>query len=196
MNMIISTGNLFSSFYSALVIQIISFFSFRQIVEILFHLLPNLAKINIIFIGPEFKTNEEDHWDFCDECEDRNVDVCYKYANVLYLDYLESGDSNVVPDIVASFNCGFNEFSNSDNDPWLSSLPMFFVSNAPVLITSYTMDEAVQDLGKLKANSGIESVNVLVNCDRNKFRSPIPLRDWIDCDSVYYNNNYLSILKK
>lgn len=162
----------------------------------LFHWLTNLVKINIIFIGPELQTNERDRWDFCNKCKDKKVSVYYEYANVLYLDFIKSGNYNIVPDIIGIFNCGFNEFTNSKDDPWLLSLPMLFVSNAPVLMTSYTIEEAVQDLEKLKTNCNVESINILANCDRNKFHSPIPLRDWVNCDSVYYNNNYLSILRK
>lgn len=154
-----------------------------------------MKTLNLVFIGPELADESIPEWDYCQSCVDRNIAVNYFLEPTLYSQY-RSSDRYKVPSIIAIFNCGFHELDNSEFDLWGESLPLLLIPDVPLILTSYTSSEAVQDLNRLKNIFLDSSVDLLRKCERNPFCSPVPLRDWINPEEIYFNNFYFSLIKK
>lgn len=166
---------------------------FRQVCEFLLHWMPALKSVDIVFVGPELCVYDGDNWQFCGECAAREATVRHEFATALYVDYCASATYER-PDIVAVFNCGFHEYQNAAADPWAGSLPRLLAPNVPLLITSYTRGEAKQDLERLKPIIDNRVVKTIA-CQRNRFRSLLPLRDWSSPSEFYYKNNFYTVIQ-
>lgn len=164
--------------------------------EALFHWIPHLKFCCLIFVGPNIGEHVEDDYNaLCDECEKAGRKMKHMYWRATYHEYVTS-KSFQTPDLIVSFNCGVHEYDGSENDSWKPSVP-FLVSckDTPLIVTSYTKEEAEKDLEVIKQQG--RNCSVLVRAEKNPFGSQRPYRDWASDESagVFFQNNYLSILK-
>lgn len=143
----------------------------------------NLVDLKIFFIGPEVE--EEDDY------SSPLSNIHFKYSSELYHDFM-TNDSYEKPDLICTFNCGFHEFQNSDTDTWMNSLPALVSNkNLPLIVTSFTENEAEQDLNRLFSINE----NLKVIRGTNPFASLRPYRDF-ESQGVYFNNKYISVILK
>lgn len=149
--------------------------------EIITHIFNQVKNLTIYFIGPESAKNDVD---LCESCD--NI-LKFEFIDDLYHNFVAS-NQYANPDLICAFNCGFHEYEGSDSDTWSESLPLF-IKDSPLIITSFTEDEADKDLAKLiKINE-----NLKIQKDENPFSSLRPYRD-LENMGIYYNNKFLSTI--
>ena len=168
--------------------------------EYLAHRLPALKSLDIRFIGPRLEGNNNNTKpklaETCDGCSKLGRAISHGFYKMLYQQFREREDFSA-PDLVLVQNCGFHEFP-LDSEEWTegwAGLGSLLHTGVPVIFTSYTRTEAVDDLRRFQEVCGQE-VEVLVHCEENTMRSYRPRRDMgleeeID---VFYNNFYINIL--
>lgn len=145
------------------------------------HIFKQVKKLSIFFIGPESTRNDDE---LCESCNDI---IEFKFIDDLYHNFVKSNEYKK-PDVICAFNCGFHEYENSDSDTWSESLPLL-IGNSPLIITSFTEDEADRDLAKLlKINDKLK-----IKKSENPFSSLRPYRD-LENMGIYYNNKFLSTI--
>jgi hypothetical protein len=100
-----------------------------------------------------------------------------------------------MPDIIVAYNCGLHEYMGTDTDTWLLSLPFLVKFNhTPLILTSYTSDEAYRDIARI-LDYRKDSLTVYLKCKKNPFASKRPYRDWggENCD-VFFQNNFITLV--
>ena len=166
--------------------------------EYLAHRLPALKSLTYVFIGPELEEEDDEGGPKvlpCSACQDNGVLIEYAVHAGTYKSYLAT-QPELQPDILLAQNCGFSEHQKSSlewEEGW-GSLDCLLQHSAPVIFTSYTKEEAEQDLARLLETVEGE-VDVLVRCEENSMRSQRPLRDWEGVGGdLYYSNNFFSVV--
>ncbi|XP_058057404.1 uncharacterized protein LOC131208621 [Anopheles bellator] len=164
----------------------------------LFLYVPKLRKITLHFIGPQLFKIGECTLNYDDG---RHVKLNY-YPNVYHqlAPNVALGD----PHLIAIFNCGFHENRGFPNDTWPITIQLLLdIPNVPIMFTSYTHNEALEDLtvmmSEARATGCREQVTVIKRGLVNPFRGGIPLKNYETIDSpeeFFYNNGYLSIIKR
>lgn len=150
----------------------------------------HVKELTVVLIGPELKETE-----LLDQNNDKQI-LNLQCARCLYHDFINSKLYNQ-PDVIVSYNCGLHEFQDTENDTWGDSVERIMKNSFGVLIlTSYTESEAKLDVKRLMPFVG-QQTDLILSCQKNKFSSLRPLRDWAteNCP-VFYTNNYLTVLKK
>ncbi|KAK9511053.1 hypothetical protein O3M35_005701 [Rhynocoris fuscipes] len=162
-----------------------------KFVEIFFHWFPQLNKVNLVMIGPDCDTSSNDVIN--NDYKNGKTSAIKKIKN-LYHEYIKESDFEH-PNIVVAFNCGFAEFNNSTQDTWGKTIDCLMKMDKVILvITSYTQVEAENDISRvINGSDKIEKLDVIINADKNPFRSLRPHRDW-ESHSVFYLNNFISVL--
>lgn len=147
--------------------------------ETIFRVHEQIKNLNVYFIGPE--TSETD--------DELNGDILkFHFVQDLYHDFVKT-DRYRKPDVICCFNCGFHEYEGSDSDTWAETLPLLVDKNPPLILTSFTEDEADRDLNKLKNINQ----NLWIKKSENPYSSLRPYRD-LENLGVYYNNKFLSLV--
>ena len=163
--------------------------------EQLLHWLPLVEKFKLTLVGPDvagYKSN----LNLCETCLSRNMDFQIVYAPQLYHHYVNAESR---PDIIVAFNAGFTENIQSRvKDTWKDSILEMLKQNCPVLVTSYTLKEAENDLAHVK--SLVKDSNTIIECQKNLFSAGKPLQDWEFHDDetfpqVYYKNYYFFVVR-
>lgn len=163
--------------------------------EQLLHWLPHVEKLKLTLVGPDV-SGYASSLNLCESCVARNVDLKIVCASQLYHEYVNVSSR---PDIIVAFNAGFTENIQSKiKDTWKDSIPVMLKRNCPVLVTSYTLKEAKNDLARVK--SLVKDANVIIDSQKNIFSASKPLQDWEFHDDetypqVYYKNYYLFVLQ-
>ncbi|XP_040576049.1 putative protein MSS51 homolog, mitochondrial [Lepeophtheirus salmonis] len=168
--------------------------------EYILHRLPQCESLKIVFVGPELDNEEEGPCSSireCGDCGDKGRSVLYELHRCEYKDFVSSPDYSL-PDLITVFNCGFHEFENqSELDTWKNSLSSLTKNpGVPLVFTSYTLSEAQHDMRLVKAYAN-RSLNIILSCVNNPYRSHRPIRD-LEFDGnvdVFYNNQFISIVK-
>jgi len=169
--------------------------------EYLAHRLPALKSLEIMFIGPKVNqtnNNTTVQEETCENCSKLGRSIAFGHYSMTYQQFRDLAPSST-PDLVLIQNCGFHEYSLDSEgwkDGWAGLGSLLHPSGAPVIFTSYTRTEAVQDLQRFQEQCG-QAVELLVECEENKMRSYRPRRDMgIEEEvDVFYNNHFISILK-
>ncbi|XP_049773803.1 uncharacterized protein LOC126161776 [Schistocerca cancellata] len=165
-----------------------SFFSWESVL----HWLPHLKYLSVVFIGPD--VIEGKSFTLCSGCEKNGKGINIKLYSGMYHDFVKSVTYET-PSIIVAYNSGIDE--QSSHDTWGQSIPFFLKYDAvPFVLTSYTLSEAISDLNKICEIAGCE-ITISVSCERNRFSSQRPYRDWeTDPLCTFCYNNYLSIVKR
>uniref|UniRef100_A0A1B6E0F3 MYND-type domain-containing protein n=1 Tax=Clastoptera arizonana TaxID=38151 RepID=A0A1B6E0F3_9HEMI len=169
--------------------------------EILFHWLPSLKYLHLVYIGPGLLNSDNLKPRLCSSCDQsRKFKMDFK-PNLLYNDYVNSNEC-YIPDIIVAFNCGLCEFEKTpEKDLWKSSVPsLLHFPSSIVIITAYCKEECDSDtLRVFKMKKDNADIKILIKGEKNPFSSLSPRRDWEskqESDSaVFYINNYLSVIQ-
>jgi len=177
--------------------------------EYLSHLLWNLKKYRVVFIGPNLdpRTMSRKH-SACKTCAMLDRAPIFEFREMLYQDYVKKGKAKgyyTKPDVVVAFNCGFHESAGMDDDTWSGGFEyMVREVGVPCVFTSYTAFEASKDLTcfkkALRGNNKEGKVKYEIIGAKNPFRSLRPLRSMVtspfdNCD-VFYHNQYLTVARR
>ncbi|XP_066907715.1 uncharacterized protein [Halyomorpha halys] len=159
-------------------------------IEILFHRFSNLEKLNLSLIGPEICENYLEPV-LCEECNKVKKLTIYKEKK-LYHHYWKHS-ACAAPDVIFSYNCGFSEVMNPEENSWTESInDIWNMKNVMFAFTSYTESEAKTDFSlvldkKPETKVGIEFP--MVSC-QNPFKSLRPYRNPEFFESIFFYNNY------
>lgn len=169
--------------------------AFLQKWEIILHCLPQLSCLNMVFIGPEIEQGLETTHVLCVDCLEKGRKLSTHFqSGKLYHQYATS-ETFLMPDVTVAYNCGLHEYEGTDADMWLLSLPFLvkFVQT-PLILTSYTSDEAYKDVARiLDCRKG--GLTVYLKCAKNPFASKRPYRDWASTGSgVFFQNNFITLV--
>ena len=163
--------------------------------EVILHYLPQLTCLDMVFIGPESEQGFETTCVLCVDCQKKGrvLSTHFQSGN-LYHQYATS-KTFLMPDIIVAYNCGLHEYVGTDTDTWLLSLPFLVKFNqTPLILTSYTSDEAYRDIERI-LDYRKDSLKVYLKCAKNPFASKRPYRDWgnENCE-VFFQNNFITLV--
>lgn len=163
--------------------------------EIILHCLPQLIFLDLVFVGPEIEQGFKTTCVLCVDCQKKGRELnTHFHSGNLYHQYATS-KTFLMPDIIVAYNCGLHEYVGTDADTWLLSLPFLVKFNqTPLLLTSYTSDEAYRDFARI-LDCRKDSLTVYLKCAKNPFASKRPYRDWgsENCD-VFFQNNFITLV--
>lgn len=133
-----------------------------------------IDRLWLTFIGPEVEAGriQDDGNTFIETC-------CQFY---------HQHEAEHSADVIVVFNCGLHEFEGAD-DTWGPSLAALLSRRLPIVLTSYTLSEAILDVDRLRELDP----RLRVRQYGNPFASLSPLRD-IESQGVYFVNSILSII--
>ncbi|XP_012251910.2 uncharacterized protein LOC105683709 [Athalia rosae] len=161
--------------------------------EILLHWLPTLTMLTIVLIGPELMWGSVKP-NVCDYCMAKGMSVRVELRNMLYHDYVTS-QWYEKPDFLIGYNTGIHECVElgSSKDTWTLSVQTTAEQNCPLVLTSYTLSEAIEEHKRLCIILG--DTATCICCVRNPFQSLRPHRDF-ETEEVFYQNQYITIYQE
>lgn len=165
-------------------------------IEILFHRFSHLRKLNLTLIGPELSDNYLEPV-LCGKCDNIRKLIVHKEKK-LYHQY-NKHRTYMNPDLIISYNCGFSEVINSNNNPWQESIvDIWNLKQVLFAFTSYTKSEAKADFSLVLGNKPETKggLKLLMNSFPNPFKSLRPYRNWecFDC-TFFYNNHFIGMIE-
>ncbi|CAL4088802.1 unnamed protein product, partial [Meganyctiphanes norvegica] len=193
-------------------VHIIGALSIRELLgiirwEYLLHRLPNMIKLHVVFVGPELFGEmssdelpdnhclDDSGMTRCPDCQEKNRLVLYEMSHTYYHDYA-SGPHYKKPDVIVAFNCGFHQNKGTDVDTWPESLQLMTRDpQIPLVFTSFTKNEAMNDLAAVEA---VNEVEVMLDAVKNPFMGLWPNREVDPEDSeswMYYTNQYITVVR-
>ncbi|XP_031831791.1 uncharacterized protein LOC116426664 [Nomia melanderi] len=160
--------------------------------EILLHWLPKSTVVQIILIGPEVFPDPISI-NLCNHCQSNNKKLLIETHNVFYTNYFNN-ISNMKPNFIIGYNAGISECEDLKfgNDTWAQSLQIIADQHCPLILTSYTISEAMEEQARLKV-----VLNNNIKCSflgHNPYSGLRPYRDF-ESEGVYYQNQYIIIYK-
>ncbi|CAD7080930.1 unnamed protein product [Hermetia illucens] len=167
----------------------------------LLHLLPEVNKLDVVFVGPELNISEMQSsilqkQRLCKQCQKQKKEVNYHFENLLYHSYTSSS-SYREPSLVCYFNPGLYRSTGFNiTDTWPETIKATSRAKCPVLITSYTDYESVLDL-KTFLRESERPLEIVLPAIVNPFRSQRPERNFVSEHQtpLIYKNYYLFLLK-
>lgn len=158
--------------------------------EILLHWLPSLNMLTIVLIGPELVWGSIKP-SVCDYCTTKGMTVHVELRNMLYQDYVTS-QWYEKPDFLIGYNTGIHEYVElgSAKDTWTPSIRTVAEQNCPLVLTSYTLNEAIEQHKRLCII--LEEAATDLCCIKNPFSSLRPHRDF-ESEEVFYQNQFITI---
>ncbi|XP_044731075.1 uncharacterized protein LOC123294037 [Chrysoperla carnea] len=145
------------------------------------------------------KMNWSKHKSFCPECEKLESEfycenkISVHFYSMFYHEFLNIPNVKV-PNLNIAFNCGFHENELEKNScTWRLSLP--FMIDVPLAFTSYTHEEALEDMRMVQNYAKNIQYDVVLKCSKNLYSGLKPIRDWEQLQDCFYTNNYISIIK-
>lgn len=107
--------------------------------ELILHYLPNLMKLELIFIGPELFPAFKQLNQNCNRCKKEDRKLFIEANRKVYHEYTR-GDNFLKPDMIACFHPGFHV-----HDSWKKSIKVFSKGQCPLLVTGVNTIEASMD---------------------------------------------------
>ncbi|CAH1766963.1 22494_t:CDS:1 [Entrophospora sp. SA101] len=159
--------------------EVVALMTFEEIM----HVLPNIKILHIVLIGTELQMNK-DNTDLtcCPKCTDSNRKRLCSMKSILYHDYVGSSDY-AIPNLGVAFNTGLHE---EDTDLWKPTIECLLEKNLPCVFTSYSKEEASEDIKVLKSLGA----KIISGAKENKWRSTMPIVEPNVLDKFFYNNFY------
>lgn len=164
-----------------------------EVWEILLHWLPTLTELTIVLIGPELVWGSFEP-NVCDYCVAKGMRVRVELRNMLYQDYVTS-QWYEKPDYLIGFNTGIHECIElgSSKDTWTPSVLTMAEQNCPLVLTSYTLSESIEEHKRVCIILGDTETRLC--CVRNPFSSLRPHRDF-ETEEVFYQNQFVTIYQE
>lgn len=158
------------------------------------HLIPELSHLEIVFIGPELNTENQDY-KVCNCCCSAKKSISFKFENRLYHE-LTKMPSISKPHLVCVFNPGLYRVTGfNGQDTWKPSILSIFANNCPVLTTSYTKKEIFMDVERVKS---IQNVRLDKEPVPNPFSSLKPNLNFVSEEDspVIFKNQFYCVMSK
>ncbi|XP_017784478.1 PREDICTED: uncharacterized protein LOC108568080 [Nicrophorus vespilloides] len=153
-------------------------FDWRMLTALLGHRFPKTHTYEIYLIGPNMT---------CDNIVARVSNLTAYRVIGLYHDMIKELPE---PHLVVAFNCGIH----SSPETWQKSIPALL--NKPFILTGYLDEETIADKNILMKHRDGDYVDIIYDCVKNPFASPLAYKNWELCESkVYYVNNYIFMSK-
>merc|ERR1712012_1386894 len=167
--------------------------------EIIALRLPNLKKMNIVFIGDEVITGAFPptftYKSAVAQKDKPELEVMYTFEPpMLYQEYCKSAKYSE-PDIIAALDCGFKFYPSWD--PCIPSLVA--KAGVPLVFTEFTLQDTKDNLDKVEKL--VQNVETIIPPRRNPYCSRRPVR----CsdttgnykkNSVIFSNDYICVVKQ
>ncbi|XP_030570961.1 uncharacterized protein LOC115770035 isoform X1 [Drosophila novamexicana] len=161
----------------------------------LLHILPAVATLNVVFVGPELNTKNISFDQLskircCRLCRKAQRTVKYHFENQLYHNYCSAADFQK-PDLACFFNSGlYRATGYALEDTWPETIRATLNLKCPVVVTSYTKYEAPLDLSHF-LNQSNRQLSVVLPPTTNPFGSEKPERNFIsDDDAPFMFKNF------
>lgn len=149
--------------------------------EEIFHLFPNLKKLEIVFYGKNLAP-DIDQIELCENCKkNRKMKL-----SVVDKEYHES-KIEISPDFCFSFNPSFD----SEPEDWSKNIPKIVDMNVPTFITTMNEDES-KEFGMFIQEFG---GNIIIPSFINPFQGTQPFREPFEENRFYYKNQYILCFK-
>lgn len=160
--------------------------------EILFHLMPKIEKLTIVFIGPELVNNEINTNFLCKKCKKYGKFIDIVIDNRFYHEFTNKVFKR--PNLIIGYNLGISENENPGtfNDTWQLTILKIAEINVPFVMTCYTEGEAHKDHKRICNFLNNVNKNVFSSLQPNRFASLTPLRDF-ETEGVFYQNDHVIV---
>ncbi|CAG8456680.1 4786_t:CDS:2 [Acaulospora morrowiae] len=164
--------------------EIFALMTFEEIM----HVLPKIKTVRIIMVGFELPgQNHGIDLQCCSRCTNSGRKRICAFYPMAYHEYGSSSDYTA-PHVSAGFNTGLYE---DDTELWKPTIEFLLDKETPCVFTSYSKEEATQDVKILKS----WGAKVIVGAKENKWKSTMPLVEPQGTDKFYYNNFYRTLLQ-
>ncbi|CAG8472034.1 479_t:CDS:1 [Ambispora leptoticha] len=167
--------------------EIMSLSSFEEIM----HVLPNVKVLRLILVGlelPNKTTPAGISMKCCSRCEKENRKRICALFPTSYHEHAEQPDDYIKPHIAVGFNTGLYE---TDTEHWEPTVKYLLDKDTPCVFTSYSKEEAAQDLQALKD----WGAKIISGNKENKWKSIVPLIEPQVLDKFFYNNYYRTLFR-
>ncbi|CAD6583610.1 MAG: hypothetical protein ASARMPRED_001369 [Alectoria sarmentosa] len=164
--------------------------------EELYHLLPNLERLVVGYVGPDVGPSHGDttkllEFQCCPECQKMGRSSRQAFlADDLYHDFAKSDlFAKYPPDLIVALHSGHAE---SQTDRWRPTLQCMLDLGVPAVFTTYNQNEAVEEEQSFK-NLGAHFSRRFAE---NPWRGVLPMFDmFTERYDVFYHNYYWYIVK-
>ncbi|XP_076237773.1 uncharacterized protein LOC143181263 [Calliopsis andreniformis] len=171
--------------------------------KLFLHFLPNLKRLRLILIGPELclptgvPAKLLSKVQLCSHCKSTNktITVLFRPGKLYHECVRQEPKLALETDLICLYNPGlYRETGFAGEDSWLKTIQEFCKLTAPVVITSYTVDEIGWEINRV---TSVSDVKVLLEPRRNPFASVKPDRNFVSDDSnpLIYKNYYITIVQ-
>ncbi|XP_011298246.1 uncharacterized protein [Fopius arisanus] len=158
--------------------------------EIVRHFRPNIKELLLVFVGPDLKGIDVPSMTpyLCSQCKKSDVKLDVHIISKLYHEFFEETGFRI-PDIVVGYNIGIHECleADSERDTWAPTVKTLGKLGSPLVVTSYTLEEAQRDYERILKGSR-HFVGVMM--EKNPFGSLRHYRDF-ENDEFYYQNQFI-----
>jgi splicing suppressor protein 51 len=160
--------------------------------EELFHLIPSLKILDIAAVGPSsqlFGQGSEGYapkvdLPCCEACQSQGRKRPLSAYKGLYHDFAKSSFYEK-PDLIVAFNSGCVDGDDADSD-WDKTIRLIVESNVPALFTTYNPRESRHEQVKMKSLGA----KFIVEPEMNKWRSLVPMPEFLDAEHEMWSNSY------
>ncbi|KAG9296580.1 hypothetical protein G9A89_015172 [Geosiphon pyriformis] len=164
--------------------EIMSLMAFEE----LMHVLPNIRILSLALIGFELPNiSSRISMGCCPRCTKAKRKRISSIHPTSYHQYAESLDY-CAPHLAVGFNTGLYE---DDTQHWEPTVRSLLQKNIPCVFTSYSKEEAKQDLQTLKD----WGAKIIIGNKENKWRSTVPIVEPQILDRFFYNNYYRTLFR-
>lgn len=156
------------------------------------HLIPDLRHLEIVFIGPELNTVNNEDFKVCSRCSSTQKSITFKFETRLYHELTKVPK----PDLVCVFNPGLYRITGfNGQDTWKPTIASIFRKNCPVLTTSYTEKEIFMDVDRVKS---VQNVRLDREPTLNPFSSLKPNLNFVSEEEspVIFKNQFYCIMSQ
>jgi splicing suppressor protein 51 len=166
--------------------------------EEILHVVPSIKCLDIAAIGPSSQLAGQGPTGYapkyplpcCPSCQSAAKTRPISAFQGLYHDFARSAYYEK-PDLIVAFNSGFVDGDDANTD-WDKSIRMIVESGVPALFTTYNAREAAGEYSKMKSLGA----KFVVEPDENKWRSLVPMPEFLDKEfEVWYQNYGRYIIK-
>lgn len=160
------------------------------------HLIPELKKLHIDFVGPELNVNSKTICHkVCNQCLKTNKSITFNFHNELYHTICKSPKFSK-PNLICVFNPGLYRLTGfNGQDTWSPSVKAMLDQNCPMLITAYTHKEILLDVATLRSTG---NVNLEIEPKSNPFSSLKPNLNFVSDEEspVIFKNSFYCVMQK
>ncbi|OAK99746.1 hypothetical protein IQ06DRAFT_150703 [Phaeosphaeriaceae sp. SRC1lsM3a] len=169
-----------------------------SVFEEILHLVPSIKSLDITAVGPSSQLYGQGPEGYapkynlpcCEACTSKGKKRPLSAYKGLYHDFAASSFYER-PDLIVAFNSGCVDGDDADSD-WDKTIRLIVDSDVPALFTTYNPREAEHEQAKMKSLGA----KFLVEPEMNKWRSAVPMPEFLDQEyEMWYQNYHRYIVK-